>query len=111
MEVFIQPCCTAVYDFACLRQISCLNKFLHAALQCSTTLPFNNSSGYSLVCFSTSDYSLAVPTNPPGGSGSGCSARNQTSYCTTPCNQRWSNIRLATRPESVTRDRRATYEG
>ena len=25
--------------------------------------------------------------------------------------QRWSNIRLATRPESVTRDRRATYEG
>ena len=26
-------------------------------------------------------------------------------------NQRWSNIRLATRPESVTRDRRATYEG
>ena len=25
--------------------------------------------------------------------------------------QRWSNIRLVTRPESVTRDRRATYEG
>ena len=32
-------------------------------------------------------------------------------FCHALLKQRWSNIRLATRPESVTRDRRATYEG